>query len=329
MSVCPSQGCRQTESGVPWQEGGAASLGSRAHQPLRSEAEGKRGTEGTLGAGWGQGAADPQMGGRRHPHQRRPGTPAAPWALGEALRRGRGEHASHPLSAPGAQPKGPSQLTPALPLAHQDSEDPKGQDLIQPHPQDHSRDKHGGPRVTDSFPRAQGSKTQNKSHRDGRWNNVYTQAAADLDSRETGRKCQPHAGAQRTPRGSAHKLWALEKIALPLWGCFPHSQNERASPEKPRVLSQPTKTTPHEMAGRMLYPWGWGLGQERGHAAALGGPRSASPPRTRSPRHGRDMPSAHAALIPTVQTAVQPMATSRGASVPRRAPHPSTSVKRA
>ena len=71
-----------------------------------------------------------------------------------------------PLSVPDARSEGPSQLTPALPLARQDSEDPEGQDLIQHHPQDHSRDKHGSPRVTDSFPCAQGSKTQNESGQD-------------------------------------------------------------------------------------------------------------------------------------------------------------------
>lgn len=40
-------------------------------------------------------------------------------------------------------------------------------------------------------------------------------------------------GPEGTPRGSVHKPWALEKVTLPLWGCFPRSQNEGAGPQKP------------------------------------------------------------------------------------------------
>ena len=63
------------------------------------------------------------------------------------------------------------------------------------------------------------------------------------------------------PRSSVHKLWALEKAALPLWGCFPCSQNEGASPQKPmKVLSQPTKTP----------PGGWEAAVSRGLGAGAG-----------------------------------------------------------
>ena len=98
MSVCPSPGGHRRPL-----EGGRGSLPGQLRPPAfpgevegRLGAEGRLGLEGTLGVGRGQGAVDPQMGGRRRPHQRGPGAPAAPWALGEALQRGGGEHTSHP-----------------------------------------------------------------------------------------------------------------------------------------------------------------------------------------------------------------------------------------
>ena len=43
-------------------------------------------------------------------------------------------------------------------------------------------------------------------------------------------------GPEGMPRSSIHKLWALEKAKLPLWGCFPCSQNKGASPQRTGVI---------------------------------------------------------------------------------------------
>ena len=69
-------------------------------------------------------------------------------------------------------------------------------------------------------------------------------------------------GPEGMPRSSIHKLWALEKAKLPLWGCFPCSQNKGASPQKPmRVPSQPTKTPPGGWEAAVSQGLGAGAGE--------------------------------------------------------------------
>lgn len=127
-------------------------------------------------------------------------------------------------------------------------------------------------------------------------------------------------GPEGTPRGSVHKPRALEKVALPLWGCFSRSRNEGAGPQKPCGSSHALRRAP-QTARRLLYPWGPGRrgpgGERRGGAGARGAQEHLSP-RTRSPRHGRATPSTRATLVPTVGAAAQLMAASQGASVPCR-----------
>lgn len=142
-----------------------------------------------------------------------------------------------------------------------------------------------------------------------------------------------HVQGSGEHQGAAAKPWALEKIALPPGADSPLTERG-ASPQKPRVLSQPTKT-PLQMVGRMLYPWGWGLGQERGRAAAFSGAQERLSPGQGARDTGCGHAKRHAALSQLFRTAVQPMATSRGpwshagrmARTSPRAPHPSTSVK--
>lgn len=86
-----------TQEAPGGREGGRGSLPGQLRPPaFPGEVEGRLGAEGSLGVGRGQGAVDPQMGGRRRPRQRGPGTPAARGPWGRPCRGVRGEHTSRP-----------------------------------------------------------------------------------------------------------------------------------------------------------------------------------------------------------------------------------------
>lgn len=122
------------------------------------------------------------------------------------------------------------------------------------------------------------------------------------------RECQ---GAAFTSCGPLRKPRCLSGAASPAHRTRgPALRNPRRSSPSPR--------RPPQVAGRLLYPGAWGLGQERGQCSSSRGAQECFSPQDKEPKTREGHAERPRRSRPTVRTAVQPMATSRGASVPRR-----------